>query len=208
MKLCFDIGAHKGEKTEVLKKLSEKVIAFEPNPILHDMLSEKYKNSNVIVDNRAISFMNGLQTFMISDYDYISTLSNDWVTKSRFSNDYKWSKSITVETVTLLDIINQFGEPNFIKLDVEGYENEILLCFNKLLDNTIISFEFVEEDKNKIDNTIKHLYNIGYNNFSFTFGDNIILDKNLNWLPLENFYLVETLNPEEREKWGMIYFKK
>lgn len=208
MKLILDIGACHGEKTDKFRKLAETVVAFEPNPKLFQKLQEKYKNTNVLVDNRAISYVKGTHELMISDYEYISTLSEDWVTKSRFSNSYSWYDTIPVSTITLVDLVSEFGEPDYVKLDIEGYEHEILQKLDVVLNKTLFSFEFVEEDKERIIETVSHLDRLGYKNFGFTFGDEPIFDKNINWQPVTSFNLFDFISTESKDLWGMIYFKK
>lgn len=208
MKLIFDIGACYGDKTDKFSRLAENVIAFEPNPTLYSKLQEKYKNTNVLVDKRAISHIRGTQEFMISDYDYISTLSTEWVNKSRFTDSYSWYNTIPVETITLHDLVDEFGEPDYIKLDIEGYEHKILQNLDIFLSKTLFSFEFVEEDMEKIMETVHYLDELGYKNFGFTFGDEPIFDKNINWQPSTSFSLFDIISKDGRDLWGMIYFKK
>ena len=44
-----------------------------------------------------------------------------------FSEHYKFKDPIKVQTITLDDLIIQYGNPDLIKIDVEGYENKVLL---------------------------------------------------------------------------------
>lgn len=208
MKLCFDIGANVGIKTEKLVEKFDKVIAFEPNPKLVSFLNEKFSDKNVVVDSRAISNKNGIQKFMISDYDNLSTLSKKWVTESRFTNFYSWDTSIKVTTLTLNDAIIEYGSPNFVKIDVEGYECEILESFDKLISNCTFCFEYVEENKYRIKKTINHLNRIGYSTFSFIHGDELIFDINLSWQNYDRFCNLDFMDDDSSDKWGMIYFKK
>lgn len=209
MSLAFDIGGNLGEKSEILRKKFDSVVLFEPNPNLKTYIEKKFENSNVIVDNRAISSVSGEQIFYISDYHYISTLYEPWTNNSRFSNDYSWSEQITVSSITLDDAIEEYGIPKYIKLDVEGFETTILKSFNKLLPDTVFSFEFVEEQKEELKLTLNHLSQLGYNNFSLIFNDNLLFDYNITWYKFYEFVpFDEYLDENSSEKWGMIYFKK
>ena len=71
----------------------------------------------------------------------ISTFAAHWKT-GRFSNS-NWDKKIMVDVTTLDDLIIKFGEPNYIKIDVEGFEHEVILGLTKK--SGIISFEFTSE---------------------------------------------------------------
>jgi FkbM family methyltransferase len=208
MKLVFDIGANIGNTVEQFTLVSDKVVCFEPNPKLSYELRIRFENFPVVVDERGVSNKNGLQIFKISNADTISTLSEDWITNSRFTESYNWDTHIQVETVTLDSIVEEYGEPDYIKIDVEGHEFEVLTSFTKLLPNTLISFEWAEEQKSKIESTIHHLNNIGYNMFGYTEFDKILFDNQIDWKEYKNFSFIESLNPERKERWGMIYVKK
>jgi hypothetical protein len=55
--------------------------------------------------------------------------------------------------------------------------------------------------------TLNHVKNLGYNNFSYTEADKVLFDEEINWVSFENFDIIQKLNPEKKDKWGMIYFK-
>lgn len=208
MDLIIDIGANVGNTVSNFIKVSNKVVCFEPNPTLSSYLKNIFLDENVVVDNRGVSNKNGTQTFNISNANTISTFSEDWIKNSRFTNDYNWDNTVEVETITLDSIIELYGVPDYIKIDIEGYEYEVLTSFNTLLPNTLIAFEWAEEQKDKIKSTLEHLNKLGYNLFGYTEFDEILFDEQIEWFVFENFKLTDKLIPERKEKWGMIYFKK
>ena len=208
MKLVFDIGSNIGTTIEFFNQRTNKVIGFEPNPTLFKRLQQRFKNRNVIIDPRGLSNEIGHKKFRISNADTISTFSEDWVNNSRFTSGYSWDEGIIVETTTLDSIIEEYGIPDYIKIDVEGYEFEVLTSLTKLLENTVISFEWAEEQKNKIEQTIIYLFDLGYKNFSYTEADQIQLDDEINWRTINELNLIENLNSQRKDKWGMIYVKK
>ena len=208
MKLVFDIGANIGKTVEQFTLVSDKVVCFEPNPKLVYELRRKFENFSVIVDERGVSNKNGVQIFRISNADTISTLSEDWINNSRFTGSYNWDTHVQVETVTLDSIVEEYGEPDYIKIDVEGHEFEVLTSFTKLLPRTLLSFEWAEEQKSKIESTIHYLNKLGYNMFGYTEFDKILFNNEIDWKEYKNFDFIESLIPERKERWGMIYFKK
>jgi FkbM family methyltransferase len=208
MELIFDIGANKGSTVDFYKNYAKKVVCFEPNPNLVSTLKSRFENSNVIVDSRGLSNIVGKKKFMISNADTISTFSESWVNNSRFSDSYKWNEGITVETTTLDSILNEYGIPDFIKIDVEGYEYEVLLGLNVLLENTVFAFEWAEEQFDGVQKSVKHLQNVGYNNFAFIYGDSPSLGNNLEYKSWEELEINNDIIPSRKNKWGMIYFKK
>jgi FkbM family methyltransferase len=168
---------------------------FFPNPKLH-------------IDNRAISYAKGTQEFKLSNVDTISTLSTDWVENSRFTGEYTWDNSIMVETLTLSDAIAEYGIPDYIKIDTEGYEYEILTNFHDFLPDTLFAFEWAEEQKEKIAKILKHINGLGYKNFAYTEGDPVLFDEQISWSDFDNFKLINTMDSSRKALWGMIYFKK
>ena len=208
MNLVFDVGSNVGTTVEFFSQKANKVIGFEPNPRLVEILREKFNNRNVIIDSRGLSNEIGEKKFRIANADTISTFSEDWVNNSRFTGGYSWNEGIIVETTTLDSVIEQYGTPDYIKIDVEGYEFEVLTSLTKLLENTIISFEWAEEQKNKIEQTIKYLFNLGYEKFSYTEADKILMDVEIDWRTIDKLNLIENLDDQRKDKWGMIYVKK
>ena len=184
------------------------MIGFEPNPRLVEILRKRFNNRNVIIDSRGLSNEIGEKKFRIANADTISTFSEDWVNNSRFTGGYSWNEGIIVDTTTLDSVIEQYGTPDYIKIDVEGYEFEVLTSLTKVLENTIISFEWAEEQKNKIEQTIKYLFNLGYKKFSYTEADKILMDVEIDWRTIDKLNLIENLDDQRKDKWGMIYVKK
>lgn len=206
--LVFDIGANIGKSADIFKNVSNKVICFEANPNLVKKLNGKFNNSNVIVDPRGVSNQSGKQIFNISSTNTISTFSDDWINNSRFKGATLWDNKQEVETTTLNSIIDQYGIPDYIKIDIEGYEYEVLTSFTRLLDNTLFAFEWAEEQKIKIEAILKHLHNLGYNKFGSTEGDEILFDENIQWKSFDQFDLINGLDETRKTRWGMIYFKQ
>jgi len=167
--VIFDIGANVGEKTTTYLKLGAKVICVEPQPSCVEVLFKKYGgNANVVIVDKAVGDKSGKMYMNIcSSASTISSLSSDWINKSRFCGKYKWDQKIEVDVITLDELIKQFGIPSFCKIDVENFEYEVI----KGLSNKIklLSFECNIEF---FDNTIKCvnlLQKLGYKKFNIGF---------------------------------------
>jgi FkbM family methyltransferase len=209
MKIAFDIGANIGQTADILLPNYDKIICFEPNPSLVLFLKSKFKDNNkIVIENLALSDKNEIKKFNISNCHVLSTFSDDWIYNSRFSNNYSWNSKIDVQTTTLDEIINKYGIPYFIKIDVEGYEQEVFKGFTKTLNDTYFSFEWAEEQYVKINKTIDYLHNLGYNNFFYTYEDVLINLENITWDLWENLSIHKDIDISRKDRWGMIYFKK
>jgi FkbM family methyltransferase len=157
--LVFDVGANLGNRSKVFLKLGANVVGVEPQrkciSFLEEVMSDEERFTLV---ECALGSAEGEAEMLISNAHMISTLSNEWVdgttASGRFS-EYRWKKRQTVRIATLDRMIEEFGIPVFIKIDVEGYEFEVLSGLSHAIRN--ISIEFVPE---LIQNTHKCLEHI------------------------------------------------
>ena len=164
--LCFDIGAHYGSYTRFLLRIGTKVVCVEPQRECLKKIYETYgKNKKVIIIGKAVGEKEQFSELFISESsNYISTLSNKWREKSRFSNNFKWTKTQKVEVTTLDNLIQEYSLPKFCKIDVEGFEFEVLKGLTKII--PIICFEFTRElfeDAKKCINYLKSLGDVLFN---------------------------------------------
>lgn len=139
--ICFDIGANLGNRIDAFLNIGARVIALEPQSFCCRYLRMKYGERITIV-NKAVGAEKGESELFISDSHTLTSLSQDYIEtvgSTRFKKA-KWKKSNTIEVTTLQDLIDLYGRPSFIKIDVEGFEHEVL----KGLMNPIrcVSFEY------------------------------------------------------------------
>lgn len=206
--LVYDIGANVGAFTDhLLKKQPDcNIILVEANPELSIYLNNKYKdNKNIKILNFAVSTNDQQEIdFYISNSNTISTASKDWINNSRFSKNYNWNTVVKIKTITLDKMIQEFGTPDLIKIDVEGYELEVVRGLTKK--SSKICFEWAEEQYKKINKTCEHLMSIGYSHFGFIEQDEYLIepDKYGEW-KTSNFH--SNIVPERKERWGMIWAK-
>mgnify|MGYP003657187579 FL=1 len=82
-----------------------------------------------------------------------------------FSEHYYFKEPIQVTTITLDKLVDIHGNPDLIKIDVEGYENNVLKSLTKK-NATKITFEWHEYNIDTIIDSIRYLHSIGYRHFS------------------------------------------
>ena len=167
--LCFDIGAHMGNRTEIFLKLGAKVIAVEPQEDCINRLREKFNNEpRLTLVNKGLSDKEGeLTLYICEDVTTISTFSDKWKT-GRFSN-YKWNMEKLIPVTTLDNLIKEFGLPVFCKIDVEGFEFQVLKGLSRPI--TYISFEFTREFFNDVESCVNYLLSLGYVKFNCSLGE-------------------------------------
>lgn len=168
--LCFDIGANLGTKSKLFLASGANVIAFEPQSICLGALSEiKTKNPKFDFYPYAIGGNNTQAELHLANNIEVATLSEDFIDYFKCEQIY-WNNKESVTVKSLDYIIQQYGIPDFCKIDVEGFEYEILSNLNYKI--PIIEFEFTG---GFIENTLKIIDFLNKDNTFFNF----ILNENL-----------------------------
>ena len=131
--VCIDIGANLGYYALLEAKHCKFVYAIEPVKTSFETLNKSIKLNgyeNIKAYNLAISNQNGTQDIIISHRNNWSTMLDMTIVtdkyKQRFNRFYKGIEK--TETLTLDDFVrdNNINKINFIRMDVEGYEVEII----------------------------------------------------------------------------------
>jgi FkbM family methyltransferase len=140
--LCFDIGANTGTRVASFLMLRAKVVAVEPQRICYEELQKNFKNEAVTVVPKGVGAKNEIRDFYLADNSLISSFSTDWIKgqKTGYFKNNNWDRIEKVEIVTLDMLIERFGLPDFIKIDTEGFELEVLKGLSKPV--KALSFEY------------------------------------------------------------------
>lgn len=137
---CIDIGAHVGFFTDEILSIAPEGshYAFEPIPELAELLKKKYINK-VKVHEIALSDRRGVETFKFVE----SNPGYSGLKERRYDRPNEIVKDIKVQTDLLDEIIPANEKIDFIKIDVEGAELQVLKGGMKLIfkNNPIIVFE-------------------------------------------------------------------
>lgn len=200
-KLVFDVGANIGTKTELFYKLGNKVVAIEPQHYCYEILKEKFKNNpGVKIVNKGIGDRTGKATLYTSaKYRGFSSLKEDWQKNTKYDS---FDGKEIIEITTLENLITQHGLPYFCKIDVEGFELEVLNGLQSKI--PCLNFEFHGNLFELIINCLNRLDKLSYKLFNYVEGEGNFKIKK--WVPM-----VDLINILERKKdnqiWGDIYAK-
>jgi FkbM family methyltransferase len=151
-KLIFDVGANVGDTAHMFRRIADKVIALEPDDQNCKILRARFGNSkHVIIIQKAVSSVSGETEFFIdAPGSAFNTLSKKWVNVlqntelTRFGSTMKFGQHKKVETTTLDLLISQYGNPDFIKIDVEGFELEVIKGLTKSVNRISVECNFPE----------------------------------------------------------------
>lgn len=204
--LYFDVGANLGNRIEPILKIGAKVVAIEPQQQCYEYLEKKY-GSKIEVIKKGLGEEEGVKEFYISNSHTISSFSANWiesVKKSGRFRKYKWDTKKLVEMTTLDKVIERYGMPKFIKIDVEGYELEVLKGLSKPV--SYISFEYTvpEQIEQSID-CIKQIRKIAGNvECNYSRGESMEW-ANEKWLSADE--MVDFIRSGKLKGFGDIYVK-
>lgn len=128
--LVFDVGANVGNRTKIFARLQARVVAFEPQDACAEVLERATAgDAHITVVRQALGSHAGQAQMLVCGADTIASLSAPWTQavkdSGRFAN-CEWRGAQTVAVATLDQAISTYGLPAFIKIDVEGFEAEVL----------------------------------------------------------------------------------
>lgn len=140
--LCYDIGAHAGERAMCFTKLGAKIVLVEPQWAFYNKLLKQFQNvkNSVCVHAAVTQFPGTTQLMLCDESSECATLSQEFIDAYSIVSDFHWSKTEMVPCVTLAELISRYGLPAFVKIDVEGYESVVLSTLREPI--SLISFEF------------------------------------------------------------------
>lgn len=132
----FDIGANIGSYTLIASEQNKaKVYAFEPHPVTFQLLKENIalnKRDNVHVFNFAAGSKNEKVLFT---NEYGSSINRIVKDKSKEEN------IIEVVCIRIDSFCRQYNiRPEYVKIDVEGFENDVLIGFGEFLHSVDVLF--------------------------------------------------------------------
>lgn len=168
--VCFDVGAHVGNRTRAFLSLGAQVVAIEPQANFMQVLRRLYgSNPRVALIEAALGESVGEAEMLISeDTPTVTTLNHEWVEQVAKTDGFawvEWNQKQQVELTTLDALIEQFDEPAFCKIDVEGYELQVLKGLTRPI--KAISLEYTPAAMQIALDCIAYLDGLGHYEFNW-----------------------------------------
>ena len=213
--LVFDVGANTGQKTEHFLQLGASVLAIEPNPDCVAKIRQKfigckrlsiqevavgnevgYTNMNICLQN---------SDFFWEDPSVFSTLLQKENITKRFNNERSVWLQRKVAVTTLDVLISKYGCPKYCKIDVEGFEPQVLEGLNSTIQS--ISIEYMFENHSSLVRCIQRLKELGAYQYRFVSGNSFEFST-ADWMnEKELLNHLSELSLKNSALWGDVYAK-
>ena len=122
--VVWDVGAHAGATVYFFAQMvgpEGKVYAFEPDDLNYDFLLRNIKlhdMKNVVPIKKALAGETGTASFSMDGTQGAGI--------EGFSQCVDQKKMSTVETLSFADACKNYGVPDFVKMDIEGVETDVI----------------------------------------------------------------------------------
>lgn len=172
--VAFDIGAHLGDRSAAFHALGAKVVALEPQPDLAKWFKRLVNQPSITLLPLAAGQSAGFAEIAISPGNpTLSTLATEWREQIGERNagfsQVRWEQRLKVTVTTLDALIEEYGEPSFIKIDVEGFEAEVLAGLSRPV--AALSVEFVSGALEVNHACVNHLSRLGEYRYNIVAGE-------------------------------------
>ena len=170
----FDIGANVGNKTRLFQDLGANVLAVEPQKSCVDYFRKRFPDTKIM--NQGVGRSPGFARITFGEASGLSSFSPDWIDAVKRAQRFvghSWGNNEEIPITTLDELIREYGSPKFIKIDVEGYESEVIAGLSAPVQ--ALSFEFHPEFLSDTEKCINHIQTLGNVSFNYSLEESMQL---------------------------------
>lgn len=173
--IVFDVGANIGNRSKIFLHLGARVIAFEPQLYCLNVLRKGLGgHAAMTLEPIGLGACSGTVEMNLSDSNTISSMSREFISAAQKSGRFgsaTWNQRILVQISTIDAMVLRYGKPSFIKIDVEGYELDVISGMSSSV--KALSFEFTPDLAAVAHSCIDRLTQIGFTRFQVSLGESM-----------------------------------
>lgn len=127
--LVFDVGAHVGTRARAMRSAGARVVALEPQAPFSDFLRLTLPRDVRLVEAAAGGIETEAEMAVSSLHPTVSSLKAGFAEDAGAAPGFghvRWDRTQRVRVTTLDWLIAEEGLPRYVKIDVEGFELEVL----------------------------------------------------------------------------------
>ncbi|WP_265499789.1 FkbM family methyltransferase [Paracoccus beibuensis] len=142
--LAFDIGAHVGSRARAMRSAGARVVACEPQEPFAGFLQRSLPRDIVLVQKAVGQSETVAEMAVSSLHPTVSSLSASFAADAAEAPGFghvRWDRRQRVQVTTLDRLIAEHGLPDLVKIDVEGFELDVLAGLSQPL--PLVSVEYL-----------------------------------------------------------------
>jgi len=190
----YDVGGNKGDYTLMLKASfpSSAITTFEPNPNTYEVLDANVGNKSKLINKGVGEKKDVLKLYFdVNNKTSVQASSDPEILKQIAKTSTL--ENVDIDVVTLDDVVTE-NCIDLLKIDVEGYELEVLKGAKELIENNkikIIQFEFNEVNIIKR-RFLKDFYDVLPNYTFYRLDENRLIQLN-EWQPKHEIFMFQNI---------------
>jgi FkbM family methyltransferase len=176
--LVFDVGSHVGDRIGSFRRLGARVVAVEPQPLCARAIRAIYAGDDqvTLVEAACGAHAGTAKIYVNSANPTVSTASSGFVQAAEGAGGWEgqvWDSEIEVPCVTFDALVAEHGVPAFAKIDVEGFEDAVLVGLSRPV--PALSFEFTTIERAVAQRCLDRLTTLGFDGFDIALGESMAL---------------------------------
>jgi FkbM family methyltransferase len=175
-KLIFDLGFHQGEDTSHYLASGFNVVAIEADPNLYRLglkifAKEINEQRLVLINAAAVAREKRLRRPQISFFPHSQnslwgSADIDFVHRNTYTHKSPHEPAITIDTISLEEVVEKYGCPIFLKIDIEGMDAVVVEDLDRLpAMPEFVSWETGKKSLCQVLHTHLRLFGLGYRKF-------------------------------------------